>query len=93
MFVNKERYVAGSYYTFIIALKMYYSNKYRNEIYERIDDMATANAVREYVLKEFIEPARRKGKRTVSFTSSGNVGIIIATILAATIGMVIERWR
>lgn len=32
--------------------------------------MATANAVREYVLKEFIEPARRQGKTTVSFTSS-----------------------
>lgn len=29
----------------------------------------------------------------VSFSSSGNAGVIIATILAATIGMVIERWR
>lgn len=32
--------------------------------------MATANEVREYVFKEFIGPARRQGKRTVSFTSS-----------------------
>ena len=32
--------------------------------------MATANEVREYVLKEFIEPARKQGKNTVSFTSS-----------------------
>lgn len=32
--------------------------------------MATANEVREYVLKEFIEPARRQGVKTVSFTSS-----------------------
>jgi len=29
----------------------------------------------------------------VSFSSSGNAGVIIATILASTIGMVIERWR
>jgi len=32
--------------------------------------MATANEVREFVLKEFIEPARNQGKRTISFTSS-----------------------
>ena len=32
--------------------------------------MTTANEVREFVLKEFIEPARKQGKRTVSFTSS-----------------------
>ena len=29
----------------------------------------------------------------VSFFSSGSAGVIVATILASTIGMVIERWR
>jgi 4-azaleucine resistance transporter AzlC len=29
----------------------------------------------------------------VSFVSSGNAGVIVATIIASTIGMVIERWR
>ena len=32
--------------------------------------MATANEVREYVLRTFILPARQRGKKTVSFSSS-----------------------
>lgn len=29
----------------------------------------------------------------VSFIFSGSVGVIVATILGATIGMVIEKWK
>jgi hypothetical protein len=29
----------------------------------------------------------------VSLVTSGSVGVIVATIIAATIGMVVEKWK